>query len=87
MRQKMTNSFFTFLYPGRAPGGGTPPDDAPQVAIPHKEMWVAISGDSPHKAERSSAIFYSTKNLRALAEVLCEAADMLEGKGADDGNN
>lgn len=78
MRQRMSNAFFDFLYPGRQTGQGDPPANAVQIAIPNDGAWVAIEGDSPHREERSAALFYNSQSLRDLAQALDEAADMLE---------
>lgn len=76
MRQKTSNAYFDFLYPGKEPGG--PIDkDGPCVAIPNTGEWVSITGER-YGGEQSSAVFYDPQSLRDLAEVLNEAADMFE---------
>lgn len=77
MRQKRVNVHFTFLYPGYYPGGAKPPDDAPHIAIPNSGDWVSVCG-SRYGGEQPSAVFYDPQDLRDLAHVLEEAADLLE---------
>jgi hypothetical protein len=77
MRQKTTNAYFTFLYPGRLAGGPMPPKDAPCIAIPNDGSFVSICGER-YGGEQPSAVFYSPQDLRNLAHVLEEAADLFE---------
>lgn len=76
MRQRRTNVYFTFLYPGYAPGKGDPAKDAPYVAIPNSGEFVSICTDE------GCAVFHSPEELRELAEVLNEAADLYENNQA-----
>lgn len=84
MRQKMVNMLFTFLYPGRTEGSGTPPDDWPHIAIPDNGEFVSICGER-YGGEQPSAVFYDARHLRALAHVLEEAADLFEENQAKNG--
>lgn len=76
MRQKTENHYFTFLYPGRVPGGEID-HKAPCIAIPKDGEWVSISGDD-YGGESSSAVFNHPQSLRDLADALYEAADLFE---------
>jgi hypothetical protein len=77
VRQKMANAHFTFLYPGRMAGIGSPPGDAPHIAIPNNGEFVSICG-ARYGGEQPSAVFYNAQDLRDLAHVLEEAADLFE---------
>jgi hypothetical protein len=77
MRQRRANAYFTFLYPGYWPGGSTPPDDAPHIAIPNSGEFCSICG-ARYGGEQPSAVFYNAQDLRDLAHVLEEAADLFE---------
>jgi hypothetical protein len=77
VRQKRSNSYFTFLYPGFLAGDPKPPDDAPYIAIPNSGEFVSICGER-YGGEQMSAVFYSAQSLRDLAHVLEEAADLFE---------
>lgn len=81
MRQKRVNTFFTFLYPGYWPGGSTPPDNAPHIAIPNDGEFVSITGVR-YGGEQPSAVFVDPQQLRDLAHVLEEAADLFEENAA-----
>lgn len=84
MRQKMVNSLFTFLYPGRMTGSGTPPNDVPSIAIPDNGEFVSICGER-RSGEQPCAVFYDPQHLRDLAHVLEEAADLFEENQAKNG--
>jgi hypothetical protein len=77
MRQKTSNAYFTFLYPGRLAGGPMPPKDAPCIAITDDGSFVSICGER-YGGEQPSAVFYTPQALRDLAHVLEEAADLFE---------
>lgn len=77
MRQKRSNAYFTFFYPGLLAGGPTPPPDSPYIAIPNDGSFASITGER-QGGEQSSAVFSSPQQLRDLAHVLEEAADLLE---------
>lgn len=77
MRQKTSNAYFTFLYPGRLAGGDMPHKDAPYIAIPNDGSFVSICGEK-YGNEQMSAVFYNPQTLRDLAHVLEEAADLFE---------
>jgi hypothetical protein len=72
MRQRRSNVYFTFFYPGYMPGGATPPGDAPYIAIPDNGQFASIC------TADGCAVFHSPNQLRQLAEVLQEAADVFE---------
>jgi hypothetical protein len=77
MRQKTSNEYFTFLYPGRQTGDPVPPKDVPYIAIPDDGAFVSICGQV-YGGEQMSAVFYDAQSLRDLAHVLEEAADLFE---------
>ena len=77
MRQKTSNAFFTFLYPGRQTGMPLPAKDCPQIAIPNSGEFVSICGGR-YGGEQPSAVFYDPQQLRDLAHCLEEAADLFE---------
>jgi hypothetical protein len=77
MRKKLSNVHFTFLVPGHWPGDAMPPKDAPRIAIPNTGEFVSIDG-ARYGGETSCAVFFNPQDLRDLAHVLEEAADLLE---------
>ncbi len=80
MRQITISHYFTFVYPGRAPGGEID-NNAPHIAIPKDGEWVSICG-SKYGGEQSSAVFYHPQDLRDLADALYEVASLFEEKQA-----
>lgn len=76
VRQKRSNALFTILYPGYYPGIGTPAKNSPSVAITNSGEFVSVC------TEEGCAVFYSARDLRLMAAVLNEAADIFEANQA-----
>lgn len=78
MRKKMSNSRFTFLYPG-LPQQSTASDyerrTLPCIAIPDTGEFVSICGGE-YGGEQPSAVFYTVEDLRALRDTLDEAIEL-----------
>lgn len=76
MRQRRRNALFTFLYPGLTPGSGEPDKDWPYVAIPDSREFISIC------TQDGCAVFYNAQELRDMASVLLEAADIFDEEKA-----
>jgi len=77
MRQKASNYYFTIFYPARQTGMPLPDNDAPSIFVANSGEHVSINGPRAFGSQ-PSAVFYDANDLRALAHVLEEVADLFE---------
>lgn len=78
MSRKRKSQFFTIFYPGNDPITR----DSPAVYVGHDGEFVSING-ATYGSEPSSAVYYDPQQLRELAAVLTEAADLFEATRAN----
>ena len=74
-RQKMRNHFFHIFYPGLQPGSDLSDSERREltsVAVTDNGEFVSICTPD------GCAVFYSSEDLRELADVLQEAADQFD---------